>query len=79
MLDALLPDENVPEDCPMHPTEAYQMVVEQIVETDDDLMSRYLEGETLGLVSSGPPPAKAIAHRPARPRRLPLGEARTSA
>jgi len=41
-------DENPPE-CPLPPTEAYQMVVEQIVETDEDLMMRYLEGETIGL------------------------------
>ena len=33
--------------CPLPPSEAYQMVVEQIVETDEDLMTRYLEGETI--------------------------------
>ncbi|SIO61001.1 translation elongation factor 2 (EF-2/EF-G) [Singulisphaera sp. GP187] len=49
VIDALNPPEDVPDDCPMHPAEAYQMVVEQIVETDEDLMSRYLEGETLPL------------------------------
>ena len=31
----------------MPPTEAYQMVVEQIVEIDEDLMMRYLEGEAI--------------------------------
>ena len=49
VLDALNPPEDVPGDCPMHPAEAYQMVVEQIVESDEDLMPRYLEGETLPL------------------------------
>src|SRR3954452_406199 len=39
-------DENPPE-CPLAPTEAYQMMVEQIVETDEELMMRYLEGETI--------------------------------
>jgi elongation factor G len=39
-------DENPPE-CPVPPTEAYQMVVEQIVESDEALMMRYLEGETI--------------------------------
>jgi elongation factor G len=34
--------------CPLPPTEAYRMVVEQIVELDEDLMMRYLEGETIG-------------------------------
>ena len=33
--------------CPLPPSEAYQMVVEQIVETDEELMNRYLEGETI--------------------------------
>ena len=33
--------------CPLAPTEAYRMVVEQIVELDEDLMMRYLEGETV--------------------------------
>ena len=36
-----------PADCPLPPTEAYRMVVEQIVELDEDLMSRYLEGEAI--------------------------------
>ncbi|MFI5459082.1 MAG: elongation factor G [Isosphaerales bacterium] len=33
--------------CPLAPTEAYRMVVEQIVELDEELMMRYLEGETV--------------------------------
>ena len=33
--------------CPMSPAEARQMVVEQIVETDEALMVRYLEGEAI--------------------------------
>jgi elongation factor G len=47
VIDALDAPGDVPEGCPMHPSEAYQMVVEQIVETDEDLMTRYLEGETI--------------------------------
>jgi len=47
LIDALEPPEDVPNDCPMHPAEAYQLVVEQIVETDEDLMTRYLEGESI--------------------------------
>jgi elongation factor G len=34
-------------ECPLAPTEAYRMVVEQIVELDEDLMVRYLDGETV--------------------------------
>src|SRR3954447_25150340 len=49
VVDTLVPNENIPADCPMHPSEAYQMVVEQIVETDDDLMNRYLEGEEIAV------------------------------
>ena len=33
--------------CPMPPSDAYRMVVEQIVENDEVLMERYLEGETI--------------------------------
>ena len=47
VVDVLDPPADVPADCPMHPAEAYQMVVEQIVETDEGLMERYLEGETI--------------------------------
>src|SRR5262249_6482779 len=36
-----------PPACPLPPSEACRMVVEQIVELDEDLMMRYLEGETV--------------------------------
>ncbi len=62
IVDALNPPEDVPEGCPMSPAEAYQMVVEQIVETDDDLMNRYLEGETLSLTELRAATCRAIAH-----------------
>ncbi|MBV8676859.1 MAG: elongation factor G [Planctomycetaceae bacterium] len=61
IVDALNPPEETPEDCPMSPSEAYQMVVEQIVETDDDLMNRYLEGETLSLTELQAATGRAIA------------------
>ena len=61
VVDALNPPEDTPEDCPMIPSEAYQMVVEQIVETDDDLMNRYLEGETLSLTELRAATCRAIA------------------
>ena len=56
------PHDDVPADCPLRPTEAYQMVVEQIVETDEDLMTRYLEGETIAA-------RRAARGRPRRDRR----------
>jgi elongation factor G len=62
VLDVLSPVENVPEGCPMDPGEAYQMLVEQIVETDDDLMSRYLEGETVPAEELRAAANSAIAH-----------------
>ena len=40
--------DETPEGCPLPPPEAYQLLVERIVETDDDLMARYLDGEELG-------------------------------
>jgi elongation factor G len=61
VIDVLNAPENVTEDCPMHPAEAYQMVVEQIVETDDNLMNRYLEGETLGVEELKTAACRAIA------------------
>ena len=47
VVDVLNPPADVPDNCPMPPSDAYQMLVEQIVETDEGLMNRYLEGETL--------------------------------
>src|SRR5262249_6474533 len=61
IVDALNPPEDTPDECPVPPSEAYQMVVEQIVETDDDLMSRYLEGEKLDEVELRSAACRAIA------------------
>lgn len=47
IVDVLDPPDDPFVDCPMQPSAAYQMVVEQIVETDEDLMGRYLEGESI--------------------------------
>jgi elongation factor G len=47
IVDVMNPPADVPADCPLPLTEAYQMAVEQIVETDEDLMNRYLEGESI--------------------------------
>lgn len=44
--DVLTPPEECA-GCAFSPTEAARLAVEQIVETDDDLMARYLEGEAL--------------------------------
>ena len=49
VVDVLKSHDEDPADCPLPPSEAYQMVVEQIVESDEALMSRYLEGEAIGL------------------------------
>jgi elongation factor G len=47
VIDVLNPPDQIPPGCPMDPGEAYQMVVETIVETDESLMERYLEGEMI--------------------------------
>jgi len=47
LVDVLDSPEDAPEGCPMHPREAQLMVVEAIVETDEDLMARYLDGEPI--------------------------------
>ncbi len=47
LIDVMDPPDDVPASCPMHPNEAYKMLVEQIVESDEALMTRYLEGETI--------------------------------
>lgn len=49
IIDVMNPPASVPANCPLPPAEAYQMLVEQIVETDENLMNRYLEGETIAL------------------------------
>ncbi|HKM56166.1 MAG TPA: elongation factor G [Isosphaeraceae bacterium] len=49
VVDVLQEHDEDPQGCPLPPTEAYRMVVEQIVETDEELMMRYLEGETIGV------------------------------
>lgn len=48
VVDVIKDHDDVPADCPMSPQEAYQMLVEQVVEVDEDLMTRYLEGEAIG-------------------------------
>jgi len=47
VVDVIQSHDQDPAACPLAPTEAYQMVVEQIVELDEDLMTRYLEGEAV--------------------------------
>jgi elongation factor G len=47
VVDVIQSHDADPPECPLAPTEAYRMVVEQIVELDDELMMRYLEGETV--------------------------------
>ncbi len=47
VIDVIQSHDEDPAECPLAPTEAYRMVVEQIVELDEDLMMRYLDGETV--------------------------------
>jgi elongation factor G len=47
VVDVIQSHDEDPPLCPLAPTEAYRMVVEQIVELDEDLMMRYLDGETV--------------------------------
>jgi elongation factor G len=49
VVDVLQEHAQDPPGCPLAPTEAFQMVVEQIVESDEGLMTRYLEGEEIGV------------------------------
>jgi len=49
VIDVLKEHDENPPACPLPPTEAYQMVVEQIVESDEELMMRYLDGESIGV------------------------------
>ncbi|MFO0958991.1 MAG: elongation factor G, partial [Isosphaeraceae bacterium] len=48
VVDVIKDHENVPPECPLSPVEAYQMLVEQVVEIDENLMARYLDGEEIG-------------------------------
>jgi elongation factor G len=48
VVDVIQAHENDPDDCPLPPTEAYRMMLEAIVETNEELMMRYLDGETIG-------------------------------
>jgi elongation factor G len=47
VIDVIQSHDNDPAACPLAPSEAYRMVAEQIVELDEELMMRYLEGETI--------------------------------
>lgn len=47
VVDVIQSHDDDPDNCPLPPSEAYQMLVEQIVETDEALMTRYLEGEAI--------------------------------
>lgn len=47
VIDVIQKHDDDPSACPVPPTEAYRMVVEQIVEGDEALMTRYLEGEEI--------------------------------
>jgi elongation factor G len=47
VIDVIQSHDEDPAACPLAPTEAYRMVAEQIVELDEELMMRYLEGETV--------------------------------
>ncbi len=48
VIDVIQSHDEDPAECPLAPTEAYRMVVEQIVELDEEMMMRYLEGELIG-------------------------------
>ncbi len=58
VVDVMNPPSDLQEGLPLPLSEAYKMAVEQIVETDDDLMTRYLEGEELTV-----PDLREAAHR----------------
>ena len=49
VIDVLEPPPEIPEGCPLSPLDAAKMVVEQIVEEDEALTDRYLEGEAIAL------------------------------
>jgi len=58
VIDVMNPPAETPAGMPLPLSEAYKMAVEQVVETDDDLMNRYLEGEALTV-----PDLREAAHR----------------
>ena len=72
VIDVLKSHDENPAGCPLAPSEAYQMVVEQIVEIDEELMMRYLEGETIGPDELRKTAHDAIAAGQARPGPLRL-------
>jgi elongation factor G len=54
VIDVLEPLDYAPANCPMQPAEAARMLIEQIVENDEELMMRYLDGEKI--------PAEELRH-----------------
>jgi elongation factor G len=62
VVDVMNPPAELPSGCPLSLTDAYKMAVEQIVETDEDLMNRYLEGEELTVPDLREAAHRAIAH-----------------
>jgi len=58
VIDVMNPPAETPAGCPLSLADAYKMAVEQIVETDDALMDRYLEGEEITV-----PDLREAAHR----------------
>ncbi len=70
VVDVIKSHDEDPPACPLAPTEAYRMVVEQIVELDEDLMMRYLEGEAVEPDELRRAAHDAIASRQARSRAL---------
>ena len=61
VVDVMNPPAETPANCPLSLPDAYQMAVEQIVETDDGLMNRYLEGESLTVTDLREAAHRAIA------------------
>ncbi|MEW4570750.1 elongation factor G [Tautonia sp. JC769] len=49
VVDVLNPPAEVPDGCPMSPDEAARIVIEQIVDEDEELTNRYLEGESIAI------------------------------
>lgn len=45
VVDVIRPAGDAPSDCPIDPQKAHQELIEAIVESDDELMSRYFDGE----------------------------------